>query len=55
MLQDVGQFSSVKFCIGGHRGQACVPNGEHQLDVVGTILRGDGDTFAWLKRETVAQ
>jgi hypothetical protein len=32
-----------------------MPNAEHQLHVIGTILRGDGDTFAGLKKEMVTQ
>jgi hypothetical protein len=45
----------MKFCIGGHRSQSCMPNTEHQLHVMGTILRGDGNTLTGLKEETVTQ
>src|SRR6516225_3085667 len=55
MLQDIAELATMKFCIGGHRSQPCMPNAEHQLHVVGTILCGDGDTVTGLKQETVAQ
>jgi hypothetical protein len=32
-----------------------MPNAEHQLHVIGTILRGDGDTLTGLKEETMTQ
>jgi len=32
-----------------------MPNAKHQLHVIGTILRGNGDTFAGLKEKTVTQ
>src|SRR5215471_19256928 len=55
MFQNVAELATVKFCIGRHRSQSGMPNAKHQLHVIGTILRGDGDTFAWLKEETVTQ
>jgi hypothetical protein len=32
-----------------------MPDAEHQLDVVRTILRGNGNTFTGLKAEMAAQ
>jgi hypothetical protein len=28
-----------------------MPDAEHELDIVGAVLRGDGDTLAGLKAE----
>jgi hypothetical protein len=55
MFQDVAELTTVKFCVGGHHGQSCMPNAEHQFHVIRTILSGDGDTFTRLKQETVTQ
>ena len=54
MLQDIADLAAVQFCIGGHHDCSRVPNAEHQLQIVGTILRDDGDAFAGLKQQTVA-
>src|ERR1043166_2658297 len=55
MFQNVAELATMKFCIGGNRSQSRMPDAEHQLHVIGTILRDDGDTFTGLKIETVTQ
>ena len=55
MLQDVAELATMKFRIGGHRREPRMPDAEHQLDIVGTILRDYGNAVAGLQQKTVAQ
>ena len=55
VLEDVAKFAAVQFGVGRHRGQAGMPDAEHQLDIVRTILRGDGDPLAGRKPEALPQ
>ena len=46
VFEDIAKFAAMQFGVGRHRRQAGMPDAEHQLDVVRTILRGDGDALA---------
>ncbi len=55
MLQNVAELATMKLCIGRNGSESAMPNTEHQLQIIGTILGDDGDAFTGLERETIAQ
>ena len=55
MLQNVAELAAVQFCVGRHGGKPGMPNAEHELHIIGAILRRDGDTLAGLQAEALAQ
>ena len=54
MLQNVAELAAVQFGIGRHRGKSRVPNAEHELHIIGAVLRRYGDTLTRLKTEALA-
>ena len=55
VLQNVAELAAVQFCVGRHRGEPRMPDAEHELDIIGAVLRRDGDTLAGLQAEALAQ
>ena len=54
MLQNVAELAAVQFGVGRHCGQPRMPDAEHQLHIVGAVLRRDGDALARLQAEALA-
>ena len=55
MLQNVAELAAVQFGVGRHRGEPRMPDAEHELDIIGAVLRRDGDALARLQAEALAQ
>ena len=55
VLQNVAELAAVQLGVGRDRGEPRMPDAEHELDIVGAILRRDGDTLARLQAEALAQ